>query len=745
MIMGPHLLLTVRLHRDGQGIARYHGVSQGSPEWPPSPARVFQALVAGSARGHLLSDVTRSALEWLERLPPPLIASPRARVGSRVDLFVPNNDADTRDDPRDVSEIRTSKVVHPMLVEDDAPLLYAWTATEDTTPAKVIIDAAEDLYQLGRGVDMAWAVGEVLDDDGLERRLRNYAGTIHRPSSGTTSKMLACPEPGSLVSLHERHRTTKLRAEGGKWFFKNAPKPRFRGVSYARTQRLILYDLIDRTDDKKSWPWPLHHTVKLVEKLRDAAVAKLREGLPESLTQIDQALIGRRADGSNPSPPQNRVRFIPLPSIGFEYADRAIRRVVIEIPSGAPLPAADLEWAFSGLEPAGGTAPFVLTRASDTGMLRHYEGPSFHWRSVTAIALPESAQRRRIEPMRRRKEAKDGRERAMEEKQAVTAVHEALRHAEVRATAVSVRVQREPFEGRGSRAEPFSEETRFAKERLWHLDIEFDRQVSGPLVIGDGRFLGLGLMSPVTAVRAALDSPRKPPVLTPPIERIGLFGLLVDDDARDDSFALAQALRRAVMSLAQQEIGKKPLPRFFSGHEETGEKAQDRLSNHIAMQWDVQRGRLLLVAPHWLDRREPTYEEREQIRTLDEVLDHLGELRAGVAGRFKVRRISLESDDDLLQASPSWVSLTPYTVTRHKKASATEVLIDDVLFQCQERNLPRPRVTVLSASGVPGRGLQGMVRLDFATAVAGPVVLGRTRYLGGGLFVPCGKNRRVPG
>jgi CRISPR-associated protein Csb2 len=165
----------------------------------------------------------------------------------------------------------------------------------------------------------------------------------------------------------------------------------------------------------------------------------------------------------------------------------------------------------------------------------------------------------------------------------------------------------------------------------------------------------------------------------------------------------------------------------------------------IAMQWDARHRRLLLIAPHWLDRREPTYEERGLIRTLDDALEHLGELRAGVVGRFRVRRVSLAEDDDLLRARQSWMSLTPYAVTRHKNADAAEVLTDDVLFQCRERHLPRPQVTVLSARGVPGKGLEGMLRLDFATAVTGPIVLGRTRYLGGGLFAPREKNNRVLG
>lgn len=50
---------------------------------------------------------------------------------------------------------------------------------------------------------------------------------------------------------------------------------------------------------------------------------------------------------------------------------------------------------------------------------------------------------------------------------------------------------------RGTRAEVFSDGTRFEKEGLWHVEIRFDRALEGPLTIGDGRFLGLGLLAPV--------------------------------------------------------------------------------------------------------------------------------------------------------------------------------------------------------------------------------------------------------
>src|ERR1700676_384636 len=103
--MSSAFLLFVRLH-DG----RYHG----RPEWPPSPARLFQALIAGAARGEMIAKEDRRAFVWLESLKAPLIAAPPMRAGQSFSNFVPNNDMDAvGGDPKRVSKIRAPKLIRP--------------------------------------------------------------------------------------------------------------------------------------------------------------------------------------------------------------------------------------------------------------------------------------------------------------------------------------------------------------------------------------------------------------------------------------------------------------------------------------------------------------------------------------------------------------------------------------------------------------------------------------------------------
>src|SRR5262245_61645985 len=100
--MMQHLVVTVRLHE-----SRFHG----TPEWPPAPGRLFQALAAGAAEGSRIPEKAKDALAWLERLPAPVVCAPKARAGTRVDLFVPNNDLDAEGgDPSNIGNIRTKKL-----------------------------------------------------------------------------------------------------------------------------------------------------------------------------------------------------------------------------------------------------------------------------------------------------------------------------------------------------------------------------------------------------------------------------------------------------------------------------------------------------------------------------------------------------------------------------------------------------------------------------------------------------------
>ena len=390
---------------------------------------------------------------------------------------------------------------------------------------------------------------------------------------------------------------------------------------------------------------------------------------------------------------------------------------MVEVPPGCPLRVDDLAWAFSraGIDPATGEiADWSLFPAEDERMAERYRRPAALWRTITAAALP-AARRRRIDPAA--PPDKPGRERAAEEARAAGSIVAALRHAGVAADPVSIRVQREPFQRRGAGAEAFAASTRFQKHALWHVELRFAQPLAGPLLIGDGRFCGLGLMAPVRE--------------TPGLHAFRIVGGAGNAGAHEAT----AALRRAVMARVREAAGSPTLAPIFTGHAEDGGPLRKGLRAHLACVADVARGRLLVVAPHLLDHRAPSVEERRHLRDLAGAMAGFETLRLAGGAALRLHADPPEEDDPLIAPARLWESATPYRPTRHpKRETPTERLAADAVEECRRRGLAEPAVDVLSVEDGPRGGIAARLRLRFRVAVRGPILLGRDAQRGGGLF-----------
>lgn len=713
--MSDTLLISVRFHEGW-----YHGSGQ-----TPSPARLFQALVAGAGISGPMTRETVSALAWLEEQSPPIVAAPTTVRGQSVVSYVPNNDLDSRQgDHRRIGEIRTKKLISPLMFDAEIPFLFAWSLEDDLAraTAEQVCHLADRIYQLGRTVDAAWAWGELLSADVLRDRLIEYPGIVRRPSSGSGD--VDCPGPGSLESLHRRYSEGATQfsttADGRGQTFRRRAKPKWVKVNYGGSSSQLLFELRNATDGGFA-PWPLERVASLVSSVRDLSAEKLRTAMPARAIDIDRVLIGRRPTGENAGPQNERLRIIPLSSIGHPQADMQVRRVLVTIPGECPLRVDDVNWSCSGLQlvhPASAESVDVV-RANDQSQLEFFgcDRPARVWRSVTPVALPDAA-RRRIDPRRTRDEAKGGSEKRQEHVAAVAALVTALRHAGLSSALNSARVQREPFDARGVRVEPFAEGTRFSKHSLWHVELEFDSPQLGPMTIGDGRFLGLGLMRPAT-------------------KRAGIYAFSIESGlaTNPDPIRLSRAFRRAVMARVRDVRGNDRLPAYFTGHHEDGPPGRSEDEPHLSYQFDPINQQLLIVSPELLNRcRALGLKDNEA--DLESALNDFRELRAGHDGHLHIRLAVLDSaTNPLLADSEVWQSITPYQVNRHgRKSTAESVLRNDVLLECERRNLPRPEVTVLNWASDPKSGLRGNLQIKFSSRVTGPIVLGRSRHLGGGLF-----------
>src|SRR5262249_50812747 len=152
----------------------------GAPEWPPSPLRVFQALVAAAAshwREAQFQEYALPALEWLQGQDPPIIVAPSHHVGVPIRIAVPNNDLDVvatawsrRQEPRkQPNELKTMKTVRPtrLIVSKDNPatIHYLFPLADRKCPhLEGLTVAARSITHLGWGIDMVAANAAVISE-----------------------------------------------------------------------------------------------------------------------------------------------------------------------------------------------------------------------------------------------------------------------------------------------------------------------------------------------------------------------------------------------------------------------------------------------------------------------------------------------------------------------------------------------------------------------------------------------------
>ena len=724
---------------------RFHGVREGrpgerdptAPEWPPSPFRLFQALVAGAYGGRWAGEAGEAAerrdeaFAWLERLSAPTILAPGAEPLRPLTYFVPNNDLDTvGGDPARVGEIRAPKTVRTSAFDPASPVAYLWAFEGKDAPAHALAALAERLHTLGHGVDAAYARAEVLDAEAARVRIDGFAGRKLRPAPGPPDPRepaKPCPAPGSLKSLRARHTAFGDRFEDvgqskrRRALFRQPPKAHARAVAYARAPDRRLFELRPAQGDAAFAAWPLEDAYGLAVAVRGRLAGRLGAG--EARTE--QFVVGRTA---GPADVERRVRILPLPSIGSAHTDPRIRRVLVELPPDCPVTLAEVDWALTGqniLQIDAGTGVVrvdaLLVPAEDQSMARQYgvERTARTWRSVTPLALPEAAARRRLDPGRLgadgKAESKPPVERSDEEAKAVSAVLQAVRQAGVTAPVEAVRVQREPFDLKGARAEPFAA-GRFRKERLWHAEVRFAAPREGPLALGDGRFCGLGVMAP--PAREAQPE---------------LFAFSLTSDrpiSGADRPALLRAVRRALMSLAQARYGG--CPTLFSGHEADGAPARSGQHRHVYLALTGEDAPVLWVAAPWrVDRTvRPGPSDR---RCFAEVAGSLSTVRAGKLGLVHLSP-QRDGSDRLAGPARSWIGVTPYLPNRHAKRreDAASAVVADIAAACVRLGWPRPEVERVH----PGHDGAVLARLHFRHALVGPLMLGRDAHAGGGLFLP---------
>lgn len=509
-------------------------------EWPPHPARLFSALVAALYDREQVDQAERSALLWLEQQrAPSLWVDPESRVGRRQvpDVYVPVNDvtlgldtqirsaekalqqADGASKRRAAEKkLATARSV-PNVVEaapsdralKTATVLLPERRTRQVRTFPVVIPETPIFAFLWRDADATEHRG------GLERLCARVTRLGHSSSlvrcniiDRDISPTLVPSDDGDTTvrvigagQLERLERAFAHRRHDGDEIYVLPALPQRYGQAYKFAAPIAHAESVFSTDwvvfERVGGSRPVSsRSTDLARALRGALLEQHGDkGLPATLS------------GHAESAPteQLHVAFLPLPFIGHEHADGAIMGCALVLPR--QLPTSDRETLLrlvakwekeraderGTLTLAGGTLPPFRVRRVNVSAKTSLSPElwcraSTRFITATPIALDKNPGNLRSN--------QDGtaRKAALEAQQSIS---DACRRV-VGVQPVSVEVSLAPLLPGAQHVRDFlpwpGRPGRTPRVRV-HADICFEERVLGPLLLGAGRYFGLGLCLPV--------------------------------------------------------------------------------------------------------------------------------------------------------------------------------------------------------------------------------------------------------
>jgi len=445
-----------------------------TPEWPPSPARLFSALVAADGTGDRCHVTTGAELAWLEQLSPPLVhASPAdAVLASRLEprfVVVPGRaEGAVQDYPA-----RQSRLVHPGVRQAPfaASVTYVWLDADPADHLPAIRRRAARVGYLGCADSPVrlWAT---------DRTDADPADAWHPDRSATFT--LPVPYPGFLDALDAAYDAWSAGApmrrawiRSVRWGYRPPGDP----LPDATQSPQVIWLRLER-------PVAGRNLLAVTETLRNAVLDHVQRLLPSG-AEVPAVLHGHRAAGE----PGTQARFLALPDVGHKHADGRLLGAAVWLPPGVAAETVQIVRSALTRLSAGslvkqgwfdvGIALHAGERRPWAASPRRWSGPARRW--VTASPVVHEHWTKGPPDLR-----------------------EATRwceHAGLPAP-TAMRVSRYPRLPGALDLHP-TQVTRAGRERrpYSHVELEFPEVVPGPVVVGRGRHLGLGLMSPADRSR----------------------------------------------------------------------------------------------------------------------------------------------------------------------------------------------------------------------------------------------------
>ena len=459
----------------------YHG-----REWPPSPFRLYQAMIAGYAVHRRGDPELEAALRHLETRPPPVIFAPEAEERRPVRSSVPNNDGDIafghlargQDDKarKSMRKARTIRERRPRVFE--SAVTYEWEAAPETiTHLPVLRTIGESVSAVGHGIDAAVARTALVEHPAPVK------GVQYTPSPAGVLR-LDVPYPGAFDALEERFQ--RFRGRVGSRSVSGVPEAPRQSAAYASDRdpppvRHRAFRLLDMRDSPLAFEG--------IRTMEVAAMTRHAMGIAARNVGLDPATVSDLMGHGG----SRRIRAQPLPNVGHQYADGRIRRVLLT----APKSVREEDWLDvvtrmigAELVPLGGTGPVGILEPAEDGdrMVARYCCRSVAWTTATPVVLPgRDCRRGRPRPVR--------------------SVRRLLRHAGIPEGLVEEVAMEPAGLLTGSAAPKLYRRPRHLSD--WpctHISVRWRSPIAGPLVLGAGAGYGLGLFLPLDDCRSTASA-----------------------------------------------------------------------------------------------------------------------------------------------------------------------------------------------------------------------------------------------
>jgi CRISPR-associated protein Csb2 len=307
-----------------------HPADWERPEWPPHPDRLFMALVAAHFQGDGNGDESgRAALEWLENQAAPSMHVSGGQVRQTTTSYVPVNDMQAprinRGQGPSAGQIKSGLALlpesrpkqprqFPAVIPDDPSVFFIWPSDPPPHIAAALARLCLNVTNVGHSSSLVqtWVEADVPEPDLVP--VGERAAQFRLRVSGV----------GRLRSLEARY-NAGLRPVSALWAGYERPKTK----SFESPALQTCFDrnliVLRRTEGHALG---LESTLHVTQVLRDTMMALcVQQPPPEWVT-------GHKSDGRRSE--EDHLAFMPLPHVGSEHADGHLLGLAIAVPRDIP-------------------------------------------------------------------------------------------------------------------------------------------------------------------------------------------------------------------------------------------------------------------------------------------------------------------------------------------------------------------------------------------------------------------------